>query len=280
MRRIIFRVLRYSGLPFLLREFVQRNRISILMFHDIDEKIGETVFKYLLKNYNIIDLNEYIKANKQKKHLPKKSLIITFDDGHIKNYDLLPIIKKYQIPITIFLCSHIVNTNRSYWFKYNNLKDSSEYYKKMPNFNRLRKLKKIGFDQDKNYKERQALSMDEINEMKNTVDFQSHTMYHPCLIRCSEDEAFKEISLSKSFLESEYNLDINTIAFPNGDYSDKIIEFTKQSKYACSMTVDHGYNTINSDIFRLKRISTNDTLDINEFVVRSSGLWGFIKLLN
>ena len=94
MKRLILKVLRFSGLPFIFREFIQKNKVTILMFHDISKETAERTFSYLLKKYNIIELNEYLNATERKdaSKIPKKALIITFDDGHIRNYEILPVI--------------------------------------------------------------------------------------------------------------------------------------------------------------------------------------------
>ncbi len=46
MKKLIFKALRYSGLPFLFREIFQRNRVSILLFHDISKDTASQTFKY------------------------------------------------------------------------------------------------------------------------------------------------------------------------------------------------------------------------------------------
>lgn len=279
MRTIFFKILRYSGIPFLLRELLQKKKVSILMFHDISKENSEICFSYLNRNYNIIDLNYFLDIcqGKSENKLPKKALIITFDDGHIGNYDLLSVLKKYNIPITIFLCSGIINTNRNFWFKYPEINKPSEEFKKISNSERLSELQKMGFIETNEYSEPQALNRNQIEEMADFVNFQSHTKYHPCLPQCDDNEAHKEIYGSKKKLEEEYNFNINTIAYPNGDYSQRIVSITKKSGYDCGITIDHGFNTLSSDLFRLKRLSTNDTSDLNEFIVRVSGLWGFLK---
>jgi hypothetical protein len=43
------------------------------------------------------------------------------------------------------------------------------------------------------------------------------------------------------------------------------------------LTTEFGFNSLSSNLFELKRISTNDTDDLNEFAVRVSGLWGILK---
>ena len=99
MRKFIFKALRYSGLPFLIRSFIQRKKVTIVLFHNPEVAAADMAFKYLKSKYNIIDLNDYVNALKSQNFssIPSRPMIITFDDGHIKNYELLPIIKKYNI---------------------------------------------------------------------------------------------------------------------------------------------------------------------------------------
>ncbi len=279
MKKHIFKILRFSGFPFLFREFIQSSRVSILLFHEINKETAEKTFSYLSKRYNIIDLNDFLFAynKKDKFKIPKKSLIITFDDGHVSNFEILPIVKKYNIPITIFLCSSIINTKRQFWFKLTNNSISKSALKQKSNKERLEILSKIGFVQEKEYDDIQALQKDHIEKMKNYINMQSHTMFHPILPKCDNDEAREEIFNSKKILEKEYNLKINTIAYPNGDYTERDIVLCKEAGYTCGLTVDYGFNTFKTDLFHLKRLSMNDAKDINEIIVRSSGSWQFLK---
>lgn len=279
MKKFIFILLRYSGLTYLFRELLQKNKVTILMFHDISKETAEKSFEYLLNEYNVIGLNVFIDAceNKNRTKLPKKAVIITFDDGHIRNYQMLPVIAKYRIPVTIFLCSEIINTNRHYWFKYDHFSRPKTFLKGMNNFERMEAMEKDGFKHDQEYSQPQALSKSQILEMSKLVNFQSHTMFHPCLDKCNKEVAYNELFNSKQSLENVYGFKINSIAYPNGDYSDETIELTKKAGYLCGLTVDSGLNTIETNLFKLKRYSVNDASDLNEFIVKSSGLWSFVR---
>jgi peptidoglycan/xylan/chitin deacetylase (PgdA/CDA1 family) len=282
MGKMIFRIIRLSGLPFLFREILQKNKVSVLLFHDISKEIAGQTFNYLSKKYNIIHLNDFIEAieKKDKNKIPKKALIITFDDAHIRNYEILPVIKKYNIPVTIFLCASIINTNRHFWFRFQNQLIPISILKDKSNKEKLDILSKMGFEKDKDFDKPQALQKSHIGEMKNYVNMQSHTLYHPCLPKCDNDEARTEIFNSKEILEHDYKLKINAISYPNGDYSERDILLAKEAGYKCGITVDYGFNTIKSDVFRLKRLSVNDTDDINELIVKASGVWAFFKTRN
>lgn len=288
MKKILFLLLRLSGLPIIFREVIQRNRVTIIYFHDIDLSVAEKSFKYLSQKYNIISLNDFINfyENKGTIKIPKKALIITFDDGHIGNYEIFPLIKKYQLPVTIFLCAGIINTNHHFWFKFVDQLESKflegkqldvQELKNKSNSERLKILSEFGFKQDKKFEIPQALKKEHIDEMKFYINMQSHTLFHPILPMCDFNEARTEILGSKEILENEYNFKINALSYPNGDYSEREILLTKEAGYRCGVTTDFGYNTVNTDLFRLRRISVNDTEDLNELIVKSSGLWGFLK---
>ena len=279
-REFIFRILRLSGIPYFFRCFLQRRKVTILLFHDIDKDAFVRAYLYLSKKYNIIDLNEYIAACREAKEniIPKRALIITFDDGHIGNHDLLPVIKKYNVPMTIFLCASIVGTKREFWFKFaRSSMETIENLKLCTNKERLRILHSVGYKQEDESNQAQALDRQQISEMRSYVNFQSQTLFHPCLPNCEYSDAKREIFDSKLILEKDFGLVINSISYPNGDYTDREIALVKKAGYECGITVDYGFNDINSDLYRLKRVSVNDTTNIDELIVKASGCWAFFK---
>jgi peptidoglycan/xylan/chitin deacetylase (PgdA/CDA1 family) len=280
MTNSLFKLIRFTGLPLLFRELVQRHKVTILMFHDVRAEQAALAFPWLKKHYHLIGLQEYLDAVQKGKRLPTKALILTFDDGHAGNYNLFPIIKEHQIPLTIFLCSEIVGTHRHFWFKHSKeMKANHQHLKKIPNTERLEVLKSIGYEQTKEYDDTQALTHEQIEEMREWVDFQSHTCFHPCLPQCDDETAQAEIALSKQHLERDYSFTINTISYPNGDYSDRDIRLAREAGYICGITVDYGFNDLHTDLFRLKRIPVNDARTMDELIVKSSGCFAFLKKL-
>jgi peptidoglycan/xylan/chitin deacetylase (PgdA/CDA1 family) len=279
---LFFFLLRYSGLPAIIRNLKQKKKVTILLFHDPSPTAFEKTVSYLKKNYNIISLNSAIEAIQKKgiQHLPKKSMVLTFDDGHIGNFDLLPIVKKYKVPITIFICSGIVNTKRHFWFKEKVQAIHKINLKRMRNKERLNILRDAHFNQEKEFKNAQALNNNQIQKMIPHVSIQGHTVFHPILPTCEESEAKLEISESKTFIENTFNIKVNSIAYPNGDYCNRDIQLVKNAGYEAGLTVDYGFNDNSTDLYRMKRISVNDTENQNELIVKASGLWGFLKTRN
>lgn len=278
MNRLVFRILRYSGVAWFFREFIQRDKVTLLLFHDMVKQDAERNFTWLKSHYNLIGLNEYLDAVANGSPLPAKAVVITFDDGHAGNYALLPLIKRMQIPITVFLCSGIVGTNRHYWFRHSDeVTPELPLLKRLPEKERLERLRTMGFDKLQQYSDRQALSKDEILEMAPWVDFQSHTCFHPILPSCDDLTAEKEIAGSRLQLEKEFGLRIRSLSYPNGDYSNRDIEIAKQAGYECGVTVDAGYNDRKTDPFRLKRVSVNDARSLDELIVKASGCFALLK---
>lgn len=279
MRKGLYKLIRWSGLPLILRNTIQRKKVTILLFHDITIESAEKSFRYLKSHYNIISLDDLVKAIKKHEvhKLPSKSVVLTFDDGHKSNIDLLPLIKELQIPITIFLCSSIVGTSRGFWFRSIESKEKITALKAMSNRERLEALEEEGFVQDSDRDDIQALQDDDIMSMLPYVDFHSHSCFHPILPQCSDDEAWYEIQRSKQELESRYGQRVRYFSYPNGDYSQRDRDYVQESGYECGVTVEPGYNDDNTDLFALKRFSVNDTGDLSELIVKASGCMAFLK---
>jgi peptidoglycan/xylan/chitin deacetylase (PgdA/CDA1 family) len=131
----------------------------------------------------------------------------------------------------------------------------------------------------KEYETRQALSCDEIAEMKSLVDFQSHGVFHPVLPACSDERARCEVFESKKTLEHRWGLEICALAYPNGDYSDREISLLRSAGYTCGLTLDPGFNDSATDSFCLRRIPLPDDAGISELIVKASGLWASLRSL-
>ena len=276
---IPFILMRYTLAPFFIREIIQRRKVTIILYHNHDPLVADIHFTLLRRKYNIISLKDFINVKKSggTKKLPPKSLIITFDDGRKTDYKLLPVFKKHGITPTIFLCSGIVGTNRHFWFIDSHGRLDNGHLKTLPDTERLRVLKEIGFQEEKEFDVRQALSMDEIDEMKESVDFQSHTMFHPCLPRCTMERARHEIRDSRQEIMEKYGINVFALSYPNGDYSSNVIRVAKQTGYECGITVDLGFNDQSTDLFRLKRICLRGNEGTSELLVRVTGLWDRLK---
>jgi hypothetical protein len=147
----------------------------------------------------------------------------------------------------------------------------------MPDAERLAFLSSKGYQEERKLPDRQALSHSEIDALKPWVDFQAHTITHPILPECSDEKAEREIRGCKTELERGYGLNVQALAFPNGDYTEREINLARKAGYCCALTVDCGFNDQNTDLFRLRRIPIPDEASVSELLVKSSGLWNLFR---
>ncbi len=157
IRCVLYAICFHCGFFFLVR-FISNyrgKRVTILTFHRIGNSNNvkithslptsfisknnfEAIIKFLLKYYTVISLSEYLNQFTKHQQPPKNSVIITFDDGYKDIHDNgFPILKKYKIPVTIFLTSSYMNSKKVFWWDKlfalckNGVPDSS--FKQFPN---------------------------------------------------------------------------------------------------------------------------------------------------
>src|SRR5689334_5404646 len=91
-------------------------RLRVLMYHKISGNgdsdgltvpvnILEAQFNYLLKQgYSPLLFSDLLNYTRLRKPLPRRPVLITFDDGYRDNYTIMyPLLKKYGMKANIFL---------------------------------------------------------------------------------------------------------------------------------------------------------------------------------
>ncbi|MCY4552391.1 MAG: polysaccharide deacetylase family protein [Candidatus Poribacteria bacterium] len=251
-----------AGIHVLIRERLCRNRVAILMYHDPKATVFAKHLNYLSRHWTIISLDVLVDAIYQKdfSRIPAKSVIITIDDGHAGNIELLDLFKQYRIRPTLFVSTQIINTYRHFWFKIEGQsKAEKEKLKRLPNAKRLAHLKwTTDFEPEKTYPDRQALNIKEMEKMGDNVDFQPHTQFHPILTHCTETECRREILGSKTDLEKLLGIECSHFSYPNGDYTEREIEIVKIGGFRSARTTDIGWNTLKTAPHQLKTVPIAD----------------------
>jgi len=247
----------------------------------------ERQVKFLVKNYNLISFDHLKQAVNAEIRLPKRSLIITFDDGYKDNYtDAFPILQKYGAPATFFLTTGFLDGSNVPWWdglaralqkttipkvnlgilgKYNlnSSKDKllaismvNRKLKNMDDTERIQKIKwiksKLGINTKENDRYSQFMSWDNIMEMdKEGMQFGAHTVTHCNLAKESILVAKREIIESKKIIEEKLKKDILTFCYPYGNkefFSQDIINLLRKSGFFCAVSSELGINTLNDKL--------------------------------
>jgi peptidoglycan/xylan/chitin deacetylase (PgdA/CDA1 family) len=109
--------------------------------------------------------------------------------------------------------------------------------------------------------------MEEMNRMKGTIDFQSHTMSHPHLGKLGQNRVEYEVSESKRKLEKLTGKDVFVIAYPYGSYDKQTIDIVKKYyKYAVTVKLgffqdEQGYNN-----YQIDRIAVTSKSTLSSFI--------------
>lgn len=209
-------------------------RVPILLYHRLGPTVADgmtmttTVFashmKYLHDNgYTVIPLRRLVDYYRGKAPAPApKSVVIVEDDAHKSVYsDMLPIIKKYRYPVTIF-CYPSAISNAKYAMTWD----------------QMRELKRTGL-----------------------FDIESHTYWHPNFKREKrklKPDAYEklvqtQLSKAKAKLEKEVGGTVDMLAWPFGIYDDHLLKKASEAGYITTFTIERRHATPQDSIMKLPR---------------------------
>lgn len=193
--------------------------VPILLYHRLGATVAdgmtiktpvfESHMKYLHDNgYKVIPLRQLVLWYQGKGPAPApKSVVIVEDDAHKSVYsDMLPIVRKYRFPVTVFVYPSAIS-NAKYAMTWD----------------QLRELKKTGL-----------------------FDFQSHTYWHPNFKRerrklqpaALDKLVTEQLTKSKRKIEQELGGQVDLLAWPFGIYDDYLLQQAKAAGYVGTFSIE------------------------------------------
>jgi peptidoglycan/xylan/chitin deacetylase (PgdA/CDA1 family) len=205
---------------------------------------------FLKKNYRVISLPSAIKELSGSTS-PRPGVVVTFDDGYLDNLShALPVLKKYQIPATIFITTYFCEQTVRH----------SRYAAESG---------------------RLHLTWKEVDQLLKVpgITIGSHTLSHPYLSRLGNEESWQEISDSRQIIQSRIGLAAQYFCYPSGDYGIREITNVLKAGYTAAVTVTPGVNRLTTPLLELRRTEINDKDDINTLCMKLSGAFDPIHQL-
>jgi peptidoglycan/xylan/chitin deacetylase (PgdA/CDA1 family) len=259
-----------------------------LPFLFVSQRLFDAHVRFYKKFYHIItfsDIAEYEKNG----GIPPNSLIITFDDGYEDNYSLaFPVLKKNNVSAVIFVATNFIGTKMVSWwdeifFRLSVLNEKKSGFSDPEKDNLSKILERFNCDPagffgtlgqlDREYISKliQALRLvtptpadfldsnrfmntEQIQGMKNHIEFGSHTCSHVSLEVEKSERAMTELNASRHYLSELTRTKICSFAYPTGHYSARSSEMVKQAGYQYAVTLDIGINDLRNR-YALKRIN-------------------------
>ena len=213
--------------------------VPVLCYHRFGPKVADSmtvttkVFESQLQwlkdhQYTVIPLKTLVNYLRGQGPLPPpKSVVITADDAHKTVYsDMLPLVRKYNVPVTLFVYPSCVS-NASYAMTWD----------------QLRELKSTGL-----------------------FDFQSHTYWHPnfnkerARLIPAEFEKLVHMQFTKSRekLEKEMGVKVDLLAWPFGIFDPWLMAKAAESGYAAAFTIERHAVTRDDPAMALPRFLLTD----------------------
>jgi peptidoglycan/xylan/chitin deacetylase (PgdA/CDA1 family) len=193
----------------------------------------ETQMEYLARNgYHVVPLARLTGFLDGKEALPRKSVVVTIDDGYRSTYDIAyPILKKYGFPATVFLYSDFVGASDALtWPQMKEMADSG------------------------------------------LIDIQPHSKTHANLaLRVPEETDAKyrervrrEVDAPIGVIQERLGIRSTAYAFPYGDVNETVLDQLKRQGVRLAVTVTPGGNGFFAPPQMLRRsmVFGNDSLDV------------------
>lgn len=236
MKRVatILLVLILCALPAAASVPASQTGVPILLYHrfgptvadgmTITTPVFESHLKYLRENgYTVIPLRRLVDWYQKKAPAPPpKSVVIVEDDAHKTVYsDMLPLVKKYKVPVTVFVYPSAIS-NAKYAMTWD----------------QLRELKRTGL-----------------------FDIQSHTYWHPNFKKerkkLKPGELDKQVNTqlkkSRDKLEKELGGKVDMLAWPFGIYDDYLLGKAAANGFIATFSIERRHAGANDSVMKLPR---------------------------
>ena len=266
----------------------------------VRDDVFEMQMRFLREHFEILSFSELLSLWKNKLWDKRtRYCVITFDDGWLDNYlYAYPILKKYQIPATIFLPTGFIGTSEWFWpdrigyllaryvkasvqqpldflcDRYPLLKRARgdgveqinsiiETCKELPEEEIERMIEEmsqeLGLDSPPG---RIVMNWSEVEKMSASgVSFGSHSATHKILTTISTKDVENELKVSLKTLKRENVTAVPVFCYPNGNFTHTIAEQVKEAGYEAAVTVRFGFETQKpANLFELKRIGVHNDI--------------------
>jgi len=182
--------------------------------------------------------------------LPPGRVIITFDDGFRNFYtDAFPALQERGFGATVFLPTAFIQGER------------------------------------RAFKGTECLTWDEVRQTRRAgIEYGSHTVNHPELVRLPLAEVERELRESKDAIEQQLGEKAPTFAYPyafpqsKAEFARALREMLVQAGYTCCATTEIGRVKTGDDPFRLKRLPANSLDDAGLFRAKLEGDYDWLRV--
>jgi peptidoglycan/xylan/chitin deacetylase (PgdA/CDA1 family) len=259
---------------------------------DADGGFGGGTFEehvlFLKRHFTLLGPNEVDATRLTRERV---QILLTFDDGFRNNAEVVaPILRKHGVPAVFFVSSRHAQPGKYLWFSYLEALERLFRWKTLSFDGTLFDMSSAGRRRSVRMLSERLLALEphpsamyraieeelppleefvtreqiancfagmtaeQVGELSNDPLFSVgvHTVDHPFLSRCADDEALQQITANREWLQAQSGRPCDWIAYPAGDYTPQLIDtcraagFTRGFAVACQS--GHGSALVRSRI--------------------------------
>lgn len=253
-------------------------KIISLYYHDpIIEGVEKMIIYYQKRGFRFISVVELLAIMQEGKPLQEKLAFISLDDGWKQNFELLPIIEKYHVPVCIFVATEPVLSGNFWWEYVSKFRDKRELeeFKKLPYKEFYRQLEEM---KSQIKLKRSAMTKEEVIAISHhpLVSIQAHTVNHPILTTQPDDVVEMEMREGKKILEEWIGKEVFAFSYPNGRNTCRESNMARKY-YDIAFTTKQKHIHIGKDIMLLPRYGLTGQWPRDLF--KAWGLWKVLKMI-
>jgi peptidoglycan/xylan/chitin deacetylase (PgdA/CDA1 family) len=211
--------------------------IPILMYHHLEANDRSSPYAVSIQQFNrqldlisragftTLSMRELQSLMERSLAPPRKSIILTFDDGYESFRELaLPALLSRKMKAIVFIVAG-----------------------KIGEFN--------SWDMARHFPRRQLMSEDGIREVLDEgMELGSHGWIHRDLTECSPVELSEELVRSREELQHRFNVDIGAFAYPYGHYNRDILKQVANAGYTMAVTIFADQPSVTDNLLAMRRV--------------------------
>lgn len=261
--------------------------------------------QFLASKYRVVSMEDVLNAFEKRAALPKRAVLITFDDAYCDFAEFAwPILKKLNLPVTVFVPTGFPNhPERSFWWdrlyvafdratrneitvapigelplqtpaaRLESLKRLQNHIKTLEHSQAMSLVDEICRQLGaKKIVQKSVLDWDELRALaREGVTLGAHTRTHPIMTRLSGQQMREEIAGSREDLAREVGAALPIFCYPSGGYNDEIVDMLKAENFKLAVSTIRGHNDLkDTNPFYLRRTNITRRTTLPVFRLRLS----------
>jgi peptidoglycan/xylan/chitin deacetylase (PgdA/CDA1 family) len=244
--------------------------------------------KHLARFYRVVSVPEVLEAVEKGRVLPKRAVVITFDDAYVDFAEIAwPILKQFRLPVTMFVPTAYSNQpERAFWWdrlyqafaatarteinvspfgdlpllpldqKRSSLRTIQNHVITLPHGEAMQLVDALCAELGPSCAQGgSVLTWKHLRELaREGLTLGSHTRTHPLMTQITPEQMREEVQGSQEDLQREIGVCLPIFCYPNGNHNDAVVSVLREQGIRLAFTTLSGPNNLGSlDPLRLHR---------------------------